>query len=164
MKRVSVVVVAAVMLFGAMVGTAAGGSGNNGAGKAPMYVGSQTTNWTCPSGAFPIGETFGFVVMNINAEGTLIGTVSLKGAQPGLTYTVAIVWDAIPSPSGAQTCDDTPILGFLTTDAEGNGNLKFEISGVPPQGQVWVIAVDPADLSGPRLQSPAVNLNYPNSP
>ncbi len=130
-----------------------------------MYQGGWSTDSNCAVGAFTVTETYGFAVMNINAQGTLIGTVSLKGAVPNATYKMWIAGTDIPGQGVHYTtdyltnCPQTPTLGFLTTDAYGNGNFKFRIDDVGPQGQVWVIA----EGGGPRLQSPAVDLNYPNS-
>ena len=85
--------------------------------------------------------------------------MSLKAASPNAIYTLGIAGTQLPGQSGPLTCPQTPILGFLATDADGNGSLHFELDGVVPQHQVWVIA----DGGGPRLQSPAVDIGNPNS-
>ena len=89
--------------------------------------------------------------------------MSLEGAVPDATYSIWIAGTDIPGqgvyydPTFDTNCPETPILGFLTTDVDGNGNFKFKIDGVDPQSNAWVTA----EGGGPRLQSPAVDLTYP---
>lgn len=155
--RRALVILTTVLMVGLLAVPAGAGSGGNGAKKAPLY---QGTSWTCGAGASATGATHGFAVMNLNAKGTLIGTVSLKGAAPNATYSIWIAGTKIPGqgtyypPTTLTNCPQTPLLGYLKTNAAGNGTFHFKIEGVVPQSAAWIIA----EGGGPRLQTPAVAL------
>lgn len=160
MKRL-VVIAMAVALAMAFVIPAAGAARGNGADKAPLWAGWYTPSQSnCTDGAIAEDPnrpgTFGFVVMNINANGTLTGTIQLKGATPNNEYDVWITGEDSP-----WNCPGTPWLGHLTTDDDGHGTFKLVIDGVDPQGRVWVIVTDYSASPKERFQSPAVDLNYP---
>src|SRR5258708_16040021 len=80
--------------------------------KGPMYDN--------PTGSCAVGGTGGTAVegfANLNEVGTNVqGVVSLKGANPGATYTVYLV------DGGCTTF--TP-AGTITTNCQGNENLSI---------------------------------------
>ncbi len=160
MRRTLVVLAVGLLLVGLLGAPATAGPRGHGAGKAQMYPGT----WSCAKGATPISgqAAHGFVVMNLTANGTLIGTLHLKGAMPGKTYDVYIAGTNIPVPGTAvaATCPATPRLGTLTTNRAGNGSFTFKVKGVPAQSAVWVI-VEGTGLT--RLQSQAIGLSHPRA-
>ncbi len=93
--------------------------------KLTMY-GSFTGN--CSTGATG-GVAEGFANLN-EVDTTINGVVSLKGASPNSTYIVYLV---------AQTCAST-ILGTITTNGQGNGNLSVEKTPAPGTPEWTIVA------------------------
>jgi len=119
----------------------------NGAGKAPLY---DSNPYTCDGGAGDLsGETYGFVVMNINGKGDLIVEVSLKGATPNETYDIWVNQNLGACPLSSPTAPDA-----LTTNKKGNGNVKVKLPAVDGATNFWVSAVG----GGQVLRSVAVEL------
>jgi len=105
---------------------------------------------TCEGGASDVsGETFGFVVMNINGKGDLIIVVSLKGATPNETYDIWVNQNPGACPLGSPT-----VPAGLTTNGKGNGNAKVKLDAVDGARNFWVSAVG----GGQVLRSVAVEL------
>lgn len=152
MRRVFVTVMALAMFLSlSATAVAGGGPRANGADKASVYLHGD---WNCTDGSEDAGtDSYGFVVMNINNNGTLIGTMHLKGLTPGNDYWL---WIAGTGIDGA-TCSLTPtIANPVTADANGNISYNFTFDEVPAQGAVWVGAS--GDI---RVQSTAMELTYP---
>jgi len=119
----------------------------NGAGKGSLY---DSGGYTCMGGAADVsGETFGFVIMNINGKGDLIIEVSLKGATPDETYDIWVNQTPGTCPLGSPTAP-----GALTTNGKGNGNVKVKLEAVDGATNFWVSAVG----GGQVLRSVAVEL------
>jgi hypothetical protein len=119
----------------------------NGADKASLY---DSTPFTCDDGASDLsGETYGFVVMNINSKGGLIVEVSLKGATPNETYDI---W--VNQNPGACPLNEPTAPSALTTNGKGNGNAKVKLEAVDGATNFWVSAVG----GGQVLRSVAVEL------
>ncbi len=148
MKRLVTVLVLAVLAAVQAGPAALAVPSGQGAKKAPLFQGAS---YNCTTGAASTDSTFGSVVMNINSNGSLVGTVSLKGAAALTTYSVFIT-----SSDGSVlgTCPSTPHLGYLTTNRMGNGSFRLKINGVEEANNVWVIL----EGGGSRFQSPAVSL------
>ncbi len=129
-----------------------GPAGNGrGAGKAALY---NNPAYECPEGAIPEegAPTFGFVIMNTNAEEVpiVIVQVSLKGATPDVTYDI---W--VNQYEGACPHDSPTHPGALTTNSRGNGNAHVEVERVEGATQFWVSATGGARV----LRSTAVELD-----
>ncbi len=119
----------------------------NGAGKGSLY---DSVGWDCMVGPTDVsGETFGFVVMNINGKGDLVIEVSLKGATPNDTYDIWVNQDPGACPLGSPT-----VPAGLTTNGKGNGNVKVRLDAIDGATNFWVSAVG----GGQVLRSIAVEL------
>lgn len=119
----------------------------NGAGKASLY---DSSLFTCEGGASDVsGETYGFVVMNINGKGYLVIEVSLKGATPNETYNIWVNQDPGACPLSTPTAPSA-----LTTNGKGNGNAKVKLEAVDGATNFWISAVG----GGQVLRSVAVEL------
>ncbi len=119
----------------------------NGAGKASLY---DSSPFTCEGGASDVsGETYGFVVMNINGKGYLVIEVSLKGATPNETYNIWVNQDPGACPLSTPTAPSA-----LTTNGKGNGNAKVKLEAVDGATNFWISAVG----GGQVLRSVAVEL------
>jgi hypothetical protein len=96
-----------------------------GAQTAPLYGPfSSSGGIFCDTGALPTPETFGFVVLNTpGGDTTLTGEVALKHAAPNTTYVVEIIGAEVAPPHGCVT--NFPLIGDITTNKNGNGNLHF---------------------------------------
>ena len=109
-----------------------------GAQKAPMFGPNvEQSGFTCEGGANPTPKTFGFVVLNTPGnDTTLSGELALKRAAPNTTYEVATE-QSVVSPS----CVSIPtIVGTLTTNAKGNGNLHFTTERITEATKFWLVA------------------------
>lgn len=124
-------------------------AGPRGSARAPMYV---DQGWTCTAGDVAASDAHGFVVVNMTAKGTLLGTVSLKGVEPNSTYDMWITDGSTLGP-----CPASPHIGTMSTNADGNGTFHFSLSSVGAAPQLWVIAEGAHDVRD-RYQSPAVDL------
>jgi len=74
---------------------------------------------SCSTGAAGGQPTGGFAIIHANGNDTLMAEVSLKGATPDHTYTLALV----QTPSGS---DCFAAEATLTTNAAGNGNVNVQ--------------------------------------
>src|SRR5258708_7871686 len=80
--------------------------------KEITYVNSP---WTCPTGAQPNNNAAGFVNVNLQ-NGNINGEFSVKGGQVNETYQVYIT---------TQNCGTVEVVGTLTTNGQGNGNVTL---------------------------------------
>jgi hypothetical protein len=93
-----------------------------GAQKAPLF--GPHAEGECVE-VTPTPKTFGFAILDTPGnEMTLSGEVALKGAAPNATYEVT---------AGQETPTFCPgfLLGTITTNKEGNGNLHFTVPREP---------------------------------
>ena len=125
-----------------------GPAGNGrGAGKAPFY---DSEDYECDEGASDTGgSTYGFVIMNTNAEGDLIVQVSLKGATPDATYDIWV--NQYPGDCPTSMIDSLS----LSTNVKGNGNAHVKVPRVEDAENFWVSAVSGEQV----LRSTAVKLD-----
>lgn len=147
MRRLVFLAAIAVAAAGA-VGAFAGG---NGAGKATLYDVTATKGaWDCVAGATNTTvPTKGFVVMNINANGELIVTVSIKGGLPDATYDIWLEQNPGTCPPGTSTPSNP---AALITNGEGNGNAHFTVTPVAGAENFWLSAWTPAgSLTGTHV-------------
>ena len=128
-------------LFGTMVANVFAG-----AGKAPLY-GPADPGFTCPGGAFPVGNVMGFAVINTTGNGMLQVQVSVKGGAPNAVYDVWVNQDPGACPLAVPTAP-----GALTTNGQGNGNAHVQVPAVAGATKYWVSAVG----GGQVLRSVAV--------
>ncbi len=105
--------------------------------KLTMY-GSFTGN--CSTGATS-GVAEGFANLN-EVDTNINGVVSLKNAMPNSTYIIYLV---------AQTCAST-VLGTITTNDQGNGNLSVDKTPAPSTPQ-WVVVAGNLAVPGDVLLS-----------
>ena len=150
MKKILIAAIVCIVVgvTGAGVAFAQGPPDGAGAGKAPFY---DSNSYTCPGGAGDTtGPTFGFVILNTNANGDLIVQVALKGSTPNATYDIWVNQNPGGCPLGAPTADDA-----LSTNSKGNGNTHLEIQRVAGATNFWVSAVG----GGQVLRSTAVTLD-----
>src|ERR1700751_1171272 len=111
-----------------------------GAKKAPMFGPNvEESGFTCEGGANPTPKTFGFAVLNTPGnETTLSGTLALKRAAPNTTYEV-VTEQSVVSPS----CVSIPsLVGTLTTNTKGNGNLHFTTERITEATKFWLVATN----------------------
>ena len=111
-----------------------------GAQKAPMFGPNVEQNgFTCEGGANPTPKTFGFVVLNTPGdETTLTGEFALKRAQPNTTYEVVTEQSVV-----SASCVSIPTLvGTLTTNTKGNGNLYFTTERITAATKFWLAAAN----------------------
>jgi hypothetical protein len=88
-----------------------------GAQKVPLYAQVGFCFQETP----PTSGTFGFAVLNTPGdEMTLSGGLALKGVKPNTTYQI-IVFDAVFTDCFRR------VIGMITTNRNGNGNLHFTI-------------------------------------
>lgn len=154
MKKLIAIALAIVLVLtlGASVVLA---KGPTGAGKAPLYdaLDSSTTGWTRAGGAdlnnLENAGTFGFAVMNTNANGDLIVEVSLKRGNPG-TYNV-YVHQNVGGPWSPS------LEGQLITNGKGNGSAHVKLTRAPGATDFWVSLVD--TISPERYRTTSVQLN-----
>jgi hypothetical protein len=149
LKRVLTAAIALAMFLSvSTVAMAAAPPRDIGVHKAPLYM---DHGWSCANGGNAIGDTHGFVVLRLDADGTLTGSMNLKGLTPGSEYWLWIAGRDIDG----QTCSRTATIAFpVVADARGNLRFKFTFENIGPQESVWV----GASGGGIRVQSPAVRL------
>lgn len=106
---------------------------SNGAQKAPL---ESPTIFSCPNGAVGGTPGFGFAVIKRNGNGTVAATVSLKGAAPDQTYSVALV----QTPS----CQ-ADVIVTLTTNRQGNGTARVSEPQLPVTTGAFAVALSGSD-------------------
>lgn len=122
----------------------------NGAAKAPLY---ESNDYDCVDGATNTdGPTFGFAVMNKNADGEVIVEVSVKNGNPNSTYDIFVN----QVPENAKECG-TDATAQLTTNRQGNGNVNVKEAAVDGAEHFWVSAWDGEQ----SLRSTSVELDSP---
>ena len=137
-----------VLTLGASAALAAGPPAGAGSGKAPLY---DSIPFTCNGGASETnGATYGFVILNTNANGDLIVQVALKGAMPNTMYDIWVNQDPGACPLSSPTAP-----GALKTNIKGNGNAHVKIARVSDATSFWISAVG----GGQVLRSTAVVLD-----
>jgi hypothetical protein len=104
-----------------------------GAQKAPLFGPNYTVSgFDCSTGAFPTPKTFGFVVLNTPGnEMTVTGEVALKRAAKNTAYEVIDVQDI------GGFCFNF-VVGTITTNNKGNGNLHFAVERLTGSTEFWV--------------------------
>ena len=149
MKKLTILAAVLLTLGLLVAGTVlAGKPPGPGAGKAMLY---DSNPFTCEDGATSTdGPTYGFVVLNANANGDLIVQVALKGATPNGTYDIWVNQFPDACPLGAPTAP-----GALTTNRRGNGNAHVQVARVAGATNFWISAV----RGGQVLRSTAVVLD-----
>lgn len=117
----------------ATIGVATAGATREGARKAPLYGPNIfASGYSCSTGATPTTPTFGFVILNTPGdEGTLTGEVSIKGASPNTTYSLADEQDPGNCPNIVQ-------FAMVTTNRQGNANVQFRVARRPSATRFWV--------------------------
>jgi hypothetical protein len=109
-----------------------------GAQKASLF---QSEAATCEEGALTTTPpSYGFVVLNTSGgryplEGTqmtLVGEISIKGAEANMTYDIYVN----QHPGG---CPTTP-MGMIMTNGQGNGNGHIDMIRVATATTFWVSA------------------------
>jgi hypothetical protein len=123
-----------------------------GAQKAPLFGPEPFLPGviTCEGGGAPTPNTFGFAVLNTPGdETTLSGEVALKHAAANETYAVGII-------QGSGLLCGFRLIGTMTTNEKGNGNLDFAISR--GGGTKFTVEVG-AEERLERFASPAVELD-----
>lgn len=153
MRRVFLMLVLAGVVAVLVAPAALAGQSGQGAQKAPLFEGQWLVNSNCADGASDTGATFGFVVMNVDGDGRFILTVSVKRAAPDTRYSV---WSTSADDALLGICSGTPLLGYLTTNGQGNGQFHFKLDGVGEAHNVWIILEGGSPFR--RFQSPAVSL------
>ena len=120
-----------------------GGKGHKGAQKAPLY--GPNPGAPCPTGATATPQTFGFAVLNLPGDKTMVtGEVALKHGAPKTTYKVELAQDE-------PGCNTTPV-GELKTNAKGNGNLHFSTERVPGTTKFFIGVLGPEEFSSPAVE------------
>jgi hypothetical protein len=125
--------------------------GPNGAVKVTLY-GPTEPGFTCATGANPVGETFGFAIMNTTQSGKLIANVQGRGLSPNATYDIYVNQDP-------GDCPTIP-TGTFTTNAQGSGGANVQEVRVAGATNFWVSVVDQATQGAVELyRTPAATLN-----
>lgn len=113
-----------------------GGTGNHevgkGARKVAFYASTSAIGSCASAAAQPLAgaQRFGFAIVNTTGHGRLNVTVKLKGVQPNVTYSVAVM----QSPG---TCA-APFS--VRTNGRGNGTGHVHLMLAPGATGVWVTA------------------------
>ena len=104
-----------------------------GAQKAPLYGPNiVSSGFSCSTGALPTTATFGFVVLNTpGKKGRLTGEVSIKGASPNTTYSLA-------DEQAPGNCVNIIQLAMVTTNGQGNANVHFSVARIPSATRFWI--------------------------
>ena len=135
-RRLLVSITLAMSLV-ALSATTALAAAPEGAQKAPIFGPNIFLNvggFSCPTGATPTANTFGFGVLSTSGtETTLSAEVALKGAASNTTYNVFDLQD----PGKCPTI--SPPDGRIMTNAEGAGNVHFTVPRVPTATEFWVV-------------------------
>jgi hypothetical protein len=104
--------------------------------KTPIY--SAEFGLECANNVRPPG-TFGFAVLNTPGnEMKLSGDVALRHVLPNATYEVVA-----PQTSPLIAVCPDPIVGSITTNEVGDGNLHFTVERFPPATEFWVQVLNP---------------------
>ena len=125
-------------------GSTAGEKGH-GARKVAFYA-SASTSACAAAPVLPAAgaRSYGFAIANTTGNQRLIVEVSLKGALPNATYSVAVQ-------QAPGTCS-APFT--IRTNGRGNGNGHAHLTLVAGAGQVWVTATSGSSV----LVTPAATL------
>jgi hypothetical protein len=103
-----------------------------GAQKVPLYGPEADFGFSCESGVFPTPKTFGFVVFNTPGNETrLSGEVALKDAAPNTQFPLSVVQVTGTECTGSGA-------GTITTNKQGNGNLRFSVGREPGATKFFV--------------------------
>jgi hypothetical protein len=104
--------------FGALLFAVAlaGPASAAGATKVPLL---KEAFGSCSTGAAGGAPTGGFAIIHSTGSNALTAEVSLKGATPNTTYTLALV----QTPSGTDCFDPE---ATITTNGVGNGNVHIQ--------------------------------------
>jgi hypothetical protein len=124
---------AALVVVVVTIGVGTAGAAPEGAQKAPFYGPNiVSSGFSCSRGATPTAATFGFVVLNTpGKDGTLTGEVSIKGASPNTTYSLADEQDP-------GNCVNLIQFAMVTTDGQGNANVHFSVARIPSATSFWI--------------------------
>jgi hypothetical protein len=122
----------------------------SGAKLSPLFNSDPAT---CSDGALSTsGSTFGFVILNTNANGEVIAQVSVRDGVPDTTYSIWINQDP----------GDCPTLptATLTTNGHGNGEAHVVKARLSAATRFWVSAQEEPYAAGKQiLRSIAVALD-----
>jgi hypothetical protein len=87
----------------------------------------------------PNVPVLGFANISLVGNGPVVAQVSLKDAIPNETYAFSLIQTPIESASCRKPPD-----GFITTNGQGNGNVRLSVAKLPGATGAFVFAFGPA--------------------
>ncbi len=128
------------------------GANGRGARKVVFYEGSASGTCAAAPAAPPAGaKSYGFAIVTVTGNGRINVQVSLKGALPNATYSLA-VRQAPGSCSSSLT---------IRTNARGNGNGHVRLAVSSGVTQVWVTATSGTSVLVTKAALVAVKAHGP---